>query len=518
MEDKMTRKAFLKTMSAAGAGALAAGSGWLRVTASSARAATASPDSRPASGEASTRPAPRVTAEAAEFVVAARYAALPPDLIETGKMHILDAIGLAIAGEKAQTGPIVRQYLGDLGVLNGSATILGTRLKSSPRFAAFANGAAIHADDFDDTQLAVAKDRVYGLLTHPTVTTVTSALAMAETLGKSGRDFMLAYHLGVEVETKVCEAIAPRSYENGFHSTSMCGVFGSAVSAAKMRGLDAEKLRNALGLAGAQASGLRENFGTMTKPFQAAHAAEGGVVSADLAALGWTAAQNILEAKRGFFEAFGGGWDPQAIVGKFGRPWSMLTPGVSIKPYPSGSLTHPAMDVMQQLIDTHHIKATDVAQVRVGTNKQMLNTLIHHDPKTGLEGKFSMEYCMAVLLVKGRAGLGEFQDDVVNRPEMQEMIRRVDFYNNPEADAAGADKMRSYVEVRLKDGRVFSAQSDFAKGSPQKPMSFDDEIRKFRGCTDYAGLPKDKADRIISTVQRLEKVDNMNAVFTGLFA
>jgi 2-methylcitrate dehydratase PrpD len=129
-----------------------------------------------------------------------------------------------------------------------------------------------------------------------------------------------------------------------------------------------------------------------------------------------------------------------------------------------------------------------------------------------------MEYCMAVLLVKGRAGLGEFQDDVVNRPDMQQMIERVDFYNNPEADAAGADKMRSYVEVRMKDGRVFSSQSDFAKGSPQKPMSFDDEIRKFRGCTDYAGISKEKADRIISTVRTLEKVDNMSTVFAGLFA
>jgi len=510
----MTRKAFLKTVSAASAGALAAASGW----SGAAQAAKPEPGAqRPAAGDAAPdQSTHKVTAEAAQFVVATRFADLPPELVETGKMHILDAIGLAIAGEKAESAPIVRQYLSDLGVLNGAATILGTQLKSSPRFAAFANGAAIHADDFDDTQLAVAKDRVYGLLTHPTVTTVTSALAMAEALGKSGRDFMLAYHLGVEVETKICEAIDPRAYESGFHSTSMCGVFGSAASAAKLRGLDTVKLCNAFGIAGAQASGLRENFGTMTKPFQAAHAAEGGVAAADLAALGWTAAQDILEAKRGFFSAFGGGWDPGAIVGKFGRPWTLLSPGVSIKPYPSGSLTHPAMDTMQDLIDAHHIKAADVAQVRVGTNKQMLNTLIHHDPKTGLQGKFSMEYCMAVLLVNGRAGLGDFQDEVVNRPALQEMVRRVDFYNNPEADAAGADKMRSYVEVRMKDGRVFSAQSDFAKGSPQKPMSFDDEIRKFRGCTDYAGLSKAKADRIISTVQGLEKVEDMRTAFVGL--
>jgi len=459
----------------------------------------------------------KITAEVATFVAGVTYADLPPELVELGKMHILDALGLAVAGQRAETGPVVQRYLGELGVLSGSSSVFGTNLQAPPRFAAFANGVAIHADDFDDTQLAVAKDRVYGLLTHPTVTAVPAALAMAEALGKSGRDFMLAYHVGLEVETKICEAIAPRSYESGFHSTGFCGVFASAAAAGKMRGFDARTLCNVLGIAGAQASGLRENFGTMTKPFQAGHAAECGVTAADLAALGWTAAENILEAKRGFFTAYGGGWNPQATEGKFGKPWSLLTPGVSIKPFPTGSLTHPAMDAMLELIETHRIEAADVEQVRVGTNRQMLNTLIHHHPKTGLQGKFSMEYCMAVLLVRRRAALGEFEDEVVNLPELQEMLRRVDFYNNPEADAAGADKMRSYVDVKLKDGRVFSAQNDFAKGSPQKPMSFDDAVQKFRGCTDFAGLSSSKADRIIATVQRLETVDSMSTVFKGLF-
>ncbi|APR39445.1 MmgE/PrpD family protein [Paraburkholderia sp. SOS3] len=458
-----------------------------------------------------------VTAEAASFVASVAYEDLPPELVELGKMHILDALGLAVAGQRAETGPVVRQYLDELGVLKGASSVLGTHLKAPPRFAAFANGVAIHADDFDDTQLAVAKDRVYGLLTHPTVSAVPSALAMAEALGRSGRDFMLAYHVGLEVETKICEAIAPRSYESGFHSTGFCGVFASAAAAGKMRGFDARTLRHVFGIAGAQACGLRENFGTMTKPFQAGHAAECGVTAADLAALGWTAAENILEAKRGFFSAYGGGWNPQATEGKFGKPWSLLTPGISIKPFPTGSLTHPAMDAMLTLIETHRIEATDVAQVRVGTNRQMLNTLIHHRPKTGLQGKFSMEYCMAVLLVRRRAGLGEFTDDVVNHPDLQQMLGRVDFYNNPQADAAGADRMRSYVEVKLKDGRLFSAQNDFARGSPQKPMSFDDAVRKFRGCTDFAGLSESKADRIISAVQGLAKVDSMSTVFKGLF-
>jgi 2-methylcitrate dehydratase PrpD len=503
----ISRKQFLAGVSALGAGA---------ALGSSAKAGTgkqAADASSSAAGDGQ-----GVTAEAAAFVVGTRWKDLPPDLVELGKKHILDALGLALAGEHAETGPLVRRYLAALGVTGGSATVLGTTLRCQPRFAAFANGVAIHADDFDDTQLAVAPDRVYGLLTHPTVTALPAALAVAEAMGKSGRDFMLAYHLGVEVETKVAEAISPRSYESGFHSTPMAGVFGSVTAAAKLKGLDARGVRHAFGLAAAEAGGLRENFGTMTKPFQAGHGAEAGVMAADLVGLGWTAAEDILEAKRGFFNAFGGGFDPGAIVGKFAKPWTFQSPGVSIKPYPSGSLTHPAMDELLSLARANGIKAGDVEQVRVGTNKQMLNTLIHHRPTNGLQAKFSMEYSMAVLLVDGKGGLGQYLDQAVNRPAVQEMLRRVDFYNNPAADAAGADKMRSIIEVRLKGGRVISGQADFARGSPQKPMTFDDAVEKFRACADYARLPGDKADRIVARVRGLEKVKDMRTAFAPIFA
>ena len=491
MPTTIDRKQFLQTLAAVGAAGLLPGSAALAQT------------SEGVAGEG--QAAPPVTAEAAEFVTRTGWADLPADLVALGKQHILDALGLALAGQQAESGPIIRRYLATLGLAKGEATVLGTELRLAPRFAAFANGVAIHADDFDDTQLAVAKDRVYGLLTHPTVTALSAALAVAEARGASGRDFMLAYHLGVEVETKLAEAISPRSYESGFHSTPMCGVFGSATAAAKLAGFDAVALRQCYGLAGAQSSGLRENFGTMTKPFQAGHGAEGGIVAADLTALGWTAAPDIFEAKRGFFAAFGGGFDAASIMGKWGKPWSLLSPGVSIKPYPSGSLTHPAMDELLELIRGNGVQAAEVASVRVGTNKQMLNTLIHHQPKTGLQGKFSMEYCMAVLLIDGRAGLAQFTDASVNRPAVQDMLHRVTFYNDPAADAAGADKMRSLVEITLKDGKKFSGQADFAKGSPQKPMGFDDAVEKFQGCADYARLPKPRAAEIVAQVKDLEQ-------------
>jgi 2-methylcitrate dehydratase PrpD len=451
-----------------------------------------------------------VTEEAARFITATGYAALPGDLVELSKKHILDALGLALAGEKAESGPLVRKYLATNGA--GPCTVLGSRLKASPRFAAFANGVAIHADDYDDTQLAVAKDRVYGLLTHPTVTAFSAALAVAEAGGRSGRDLLCAYHLGVEVECKVAEASNPRAYETGFHSTGLFGVFGATVAAAKLRGLDVKGVRMALGVAGAEASGLRENFGTMGKPFQAGHAAESGIVAADLAALGWTAADNIFEGKVGLFAAAAGGFDANAITGKFGKPWTFLTPGISIKPHPSGSLSHPAMDEMERLIKANRLTPAQVASVRVGANHQTMTALFRHQPTTGLEAKFSMEYCMAVLLMDGKAGLNQFTDAAVNRAEAQALLRQVEFYNDPRADAAGVDKMRSYIEIKLKDGKTVTGMADFAKGSPQFPMSFADVADKFRDCAQYAGPPAKNADQVIAQVQHLEDLTDIRTL------
>src|SRR2546430_3946331 len=214
---------------------------------------------------------------------------------------------------------------------------------------------------------------------------------------------MLSYHVGVEVECKIAEAISPRHYQDGFHSTGTCGPFGSAVACAKLLRLEHSKMLNTFGVASGQAGGLRENFGTMTKPFQAGHAAESGLVSADLVALGWTAAEQILEADRGFFHAFGGSYDPSAIVDRLGKPWTFVSPGISLKPYPSGSLTHPAMTELMRLIEANNIQADPEEKLDFGANHNITTTLLHHQPTPRPEAKFSMEFCLAILLLERKA-------------------------------------------------------------------------------------------------------------------
>ena len=455
---------------------------------------------------------PGLTAYVGRFVTTTTYEQIPEEVIDLGKKSILDGLGLGLAGSRAETGSISRKYVQQMGVGNGRATIIGSAQKTSPPLAALVNGISIHADDFDDTQLAAAKDRVYGLLMHPTVPVLPAIFALAEQRTVSGKEWLLAYHVGAEVECKIAEAIAPRHYQDGFHTTGTCGPFGSAAACAKLLKFDLPKTLNAFGLAASQSGGLRENFGTMTKPFQAGHAAESGLISAELAGLGWTAAEQILEADRGFFHAAGGSYDPSAIMDRLGKPWIFASPGVSLKPYPSGSLTHPAMTELARLIDAHKIQATQVENVDVGANHNMTTTLLHHQPKTGLEAKFSMEFCLAMLLLEHKAGLGQFSDKVVQRPDVQAMIRRINFYVDSEAESAGYDKMTSILKIHLTDGRTITGRADFGKGSPANPMNFDETAAKFRGCAEFAEWPMAKTEQIITFTKSLETAPDMSAL------
>ena len=456
-----------------------------------------------------------LTREVSEFICATRFEDIPAEVVSLAKKSLLDGFGLALAGSVAESGTLVQKYL-SMTAGPGEAVVIGTGMRTSKRFAAFANGVGIHADDFDDTQLAVAHDRVYGLLTHPTAPCLPAAFAEAQVMHRSGREFLAAYLVGLETECKIAEAISPRHYQHGFHSTATCGPFAAAGAAGRLRQFDRELLERALGIAASQSGGLRENFGTMTKPFHAGRAAESGIIACDLSEMGWTATNAILEAPRGFFQAHGGGYDLEAIRGKLGNPWTFADPGISIKPHPSGSLTHPAMTLMSQLIDAHAIRSQNVVRVEVGTNHNMLNALIHHRPVNELQAKFSMEFCLSILLLEGRAHLQEYTDEIVLRPDVQEMITRVDIKEDPEAEAAGYDKMTSIITIHLDNGETIEGRSDFGKGSPSNPFTYDEVAEKFYGCADYARWPRAQAEEIVSMVAEIDSLAHLDALTRAL--
>ncbi|HLJ14019.1 MAG TPA: MmgE/PrpD family protein [Bryobacteraceae bacterium] len=457
--------------------------------------------------------APGLTKYVSEFIVNTRYEDIPENVIALGKKTILDGFGLALAGSASTAGPVIRKYIESLGPCGGGSSIVGTKLKVHPRFAALANGISIHADDYDDT----------GSAFHVAAPVLPPSFALCEMGRRSGKDLMLAFHVGVEVGNKIGDAMSPRHQQEGFHTTGTIGSLGSVAACAKLRGLDADKTAIALAIAASEASGLRDNFGSMTKPFHAGHAGENGTVAADLAAIGWTAAPDILEAQLGFF-AIGGGFDPKVIVGKLGKPWMFASPGDLIKRFPCGTIQQQVMDEMLRLIQQNDIKAADVEKVEVGGNLSNYRTLFQHHPTTGLQGKFSMEYAMAILLLERKATLSSFTDAVVQRPEVQDMIARVHYAVDPEfnkLELQGASLQAMLVEqsglkIYLKSGKVISGVTKPAKGSPENPMTYEEVADKFRGNAEFAKWPAQKAAVVIDLVKSLETAPDVSRLTAAL--
>lgn len=455
-----------------------------------------------------------VTETLARFALETR--AIPDDVRSLATNYLVDGVAVMLAGATEQSGTLVRAHLREVGG-TPQATVLGAALRAPLQLAAWANGTAGHAMDYDDTQLATDPQSVYGLLTHPTVPVLAAALAAAEGTGASGAALLDAYIVGVEVACRIADAIDPRHYRDGFHSTATMGGFGAAAAAARLYGCDLDATLRAFGLAASMGAGLRENFGTMTKPFHAGRAAENGLFAVLLARRGWTAATDILEAKRGFYSAAAGGFDAAKIEGVLGHPYFFVEPGISIKPYPSGSLSHPAQDVLLELVREHDVAPDQVERIEVGVNSHVPNALIHTRPTTALQGKFSLQFQMAIGVLERRAGIAQFVDARVTDPRTRGLMERVHVYVDPEIEALGYNEMRMKVAITLKDGRRLAGFADKAKGHPRRPMSRDDLREKFMDCAALV-MPSDRAESALAhlwAVQEIDRVADLTPMLVG---
>jgi len=333
-----------------------------------------------------------------------------------------------------------------------------------------------------------------------------ASLALGERLNVSGRAFIEAFLTGFEVECKMAEAINPNHYQRGFHSTGTLGTFGAAASAAKLLKLTAGQIAHALGIAASASSGIRVNFGSMTKPLHAGRAAENGIVAAELAARGFTAGDDPLDGEWGYFQVLGGGVDAARITPALGKPFSIVDPGVSFKPYPCGSLGHPTMDAMLKIVTDHDVKPEQIARIRVRAGSNILNPLRYRTAKTELEAKFCLPFMMASIALRRRAGIREFTDEFVSSAPVQAMMARAETRFDPEIEARGFDKMRSVVEVDLTDGRTLTQAADERyRGGPEKPFTRADLHEKFTDCASLV-LPADRIRRALDLIESIDKL------------
>ncbi len=427
-----------------------------------------------------------ITDQALRFVETVSYADLSPEALRIGRRCIVDTVGLYLAGSQEHSVQILTADALEQGGRPDAPLPGGGTARVPASLAARVWGTAGHAHDWDDTQVSHDPAHVYGLLTHPSVPPLTAALLVAERQGnRNGQEIMLAFQAGFEVECKISEWMKPRHYRRGHHSSGTVGTFGACVAAAKLLDLKGDALAHAFGIAASFAAGIRVNFGTMTKPLHVGRACENGVTAAILASKGFQADPAALDGQWGFFSVMGEGFDADKAQEGFGRTLTIERPGVSIKPYPSGILTHQSMDAMLKLVLDHDLKADQVERVRFFAGKNIIEPIRYPIAKNHLQAKFSMPALLAMIVLCRRASHHEFQDAFVAGTAMQDLQARTEVVNDPEIDARGYDLIRSRIEVETKDGRTLTQWADERyRGGPLNPINDQDLDGKFRMCAE----------------------------------
>ncbi|WP_305984121.1 MmgE/PrpD family protein [Roseibium sp. MMSF_3544] len=440
-----------------------------------------------------------VTDAAADFVETVSFDDLPEEAIRLGTRCVLDGLGLFVAGSDHEMVEILIEEAMDTGG-RADARVIGQEMRVPAPMAARVLGTSGHAHDWDDSQVSVDPAHIYGLLTHPTIPPLTASLVMAQKLGNvDGKTFMLAFLTGFEVECKISEWMLPQHYMRGMHSSGTVGTFGAYAAAAKLLGLTGDKLRWGFGIAASLAAGIRCNFGTMTKPLHVGRACENGITAALLASRGYTADPQALDGPWGFFAVQGGGISQEKVSQGFGRTWTILEPGVSIKPYPCGVLTHPTIDLMLRLVTDADIAPETIRGVTVHAGTNILKPIRYPIAANHLQAKFSLPAALAMIALARKAGKREFSDEFVESEAMQAMQRRIRTELDQEIEAQGFDVMRSRITIELNDGTEVAGWADERyRGGPENPMSDAELEGKVRSCCEGL-LDGPGQDRLIET-------------------
>ena len=435
-----------------------------------------------------------LTRDLGRFVADVSFERLPAAAVDVARVGFIDCIATMIAGAGDLAPQLLRKALQPA---HGDATLYFSGETAPAPQAAWINGTAGHALDYDDVALRG----------HPSTVLVTAILAEGEALGASGRDMLAAYVAGYETWAELAWRDPGHHHRKGWHPTGIFGPIGAAAACASLRRLDAERASNALALAASQSSGIMANFGTMTKPFHAGRSAHSGLIAARLAEVGFTASPDALEHPQGFLSAVSpaGEADRDTPAQALGSEWKIVKSRLGIKKYPACYCTHRALDGMLELLARHPLRPEEIERVTVSLSDTHSLILRNHRPQTGLEGKFSMEFAMAAAVIARRAGLAEYTDGFVRRPDVQDLMRRVVIETNQNYDpeVSGAS-VSDQVRVDLvAGGRVESAKVRRAKGHPDRPLSEAELFDKFRGCLD-AGAAKIAPGVLFERLSHLE--------------
>ena len=430
----------------------------------------------------------------ARFIVESKTSDIPPHIYEHAKVAFLDWFAVLLAGKDE---PLVLKLIHYTDILGGNpqATVLGHNLKRNVSHAALINGAMSHAIDYDDT--------MHNFMGHPSVTLFPAIVALSEWKQMSGKDFLAAYIMGLKVGATIGACAGFEHYMAGWHGTSTLGRLASAAACAKLLGLDEQQTVYALGIAGTQAAGLKRVFGTMCKPYHAGKASQVGLESVMLASDGFTSAEDILEGADGFFHLFKGQENEEAI-GSLGQTWE--TDNLAQKYHASCHGTHSAIEAAQRIVKREGLTVEDIKSMTVKTSQMAVNIAAKMEPKTGLEGKFSIYYCVANALLRGYTGMQAFTDEKVNDPAIRDFMKKISV--EVDSDIWG---LPARVKVETVSNQVFEESSDVLNEIPEFEIKKEKVQGKFLDLV-VPVLGEKKSKDLMETFLAFDKMDDLKQV------
>ena len=443
-----------------------------------------------------------VTEQVATWVVEVDEASLPPIAAERVGHLVLDSIGNQLAGMAASTGTLLSEWVRAQGAAP-VCTVTGRDFKTTPALATLVNGAASHALENDD---------IATFSSHPNSPLTAATLALAEKLGASGRDAVVAWAVGWEITAqtmKVC--LGPRGNElinRGWFNQGFQETLGVAALASRLLGLDIDQTRMAIGHAASAMAGMMKNRGTDTKGFTAGSAAMHGVMAAELAAMGFTADRDILDGELGVARLLGlENGDAEKMLDGLGS-WDLATRGATIRLHACCGAAHWSMDAMQQILRERTVDPQEIEAIDVEIPSFLTDMVPIHNPQTGLQGKYSLEYDVVAVALDGRAGIHQYTDDAVQRPEARALMQRVTTIpvNGP---------LQSRVVVKLRGGGELEATATRSHGSPADPLTDDERLGKFHECAATLA-PQAQRDRIVELTARLDSLPDVRELTAAL--
>ncbi|PAU77451.1 MmgE/PrpD family protein [Halomonas salipaludis] len=406
-----------------------------------------------------------VTCALAEWIVDCDLEKIPAEVQREGVRTFVNWLGCAVGGASHET---VDRALAAVTPFSGqpTSTVLGRGEKLDALHAALLNGITSHVLDYDDTHLKT--------IIHPAGPVASALMAVAETRPVSGREFLNALIVGVEVECRIGNSVYPHHYDRGWHITGTAGVFGAAAAVGRLLGLNVQQMTWALGIAATQSSGFREMFGTMCKSFHPGRAAQNGALAAYLAQANFDSSEQSIEAPRGFANVMSDKQDYREILGGLGESWEACLN--SYKPFACGIVIHPTIDGCIQLREELGDNVGKISRVELVAHPLVLELTGKTEPKTGLEGKFSVFHSAAAALLRGDGSPTAFTDEAVTDPELMAMRRKVEVTTDKACHEASVT-----ITVTLEGGERLEKHIERAIGSLEKPLTNEQIDTKFRG-------------------------------------